>query len=219
MSTTLTIYPSTHPIVQFVIREVLQAPGSLPLVSRPCSHSAHSTYTWPMSFTFLYPPLFRLECHLEQCPTTLGQCHCGHCYYPQPHHQSCLKMSIRQKAAYPQKYDFHWSMQAQSRWSSDNKHTRPSLSSPTTSVHLVGGSYSQAGYFDSSQSFAHIWSLIPLGFSGLLDGQWNHPLTECPCPEPTTILATTIYLYIINEKSGRKAISMRKAWEKQNKWE
>ena len=193
----------------------MRAQGSLPPVSHPCSHSAHSTYTQPMLLPFLYPPLFRPEHRLKQCPTTLGQCHCGHWHYPQPRHQSRLKMSIRQKAAHPQKHDFHQSMQAQSRWPSGSEHARPSLSSPTTSVHSVGGSYSQAGYFNSSRSFTYIQSLIPLGFSAVLDGQWNRPLTKCPCPKSTTILAMTIYLHIISEKSWRKAISDTKS----NKYE
>ena len=61
---------------------------------------------------------------------------------PQPRHRSRLKASIRQKAAHPRKHNFHRSMQAQSRLSSGSEHARPSLSSPTTSVHSVGGSYS-----------------------------------------------------------------------------
>ena len=160
-----------------------------------------------MSSPPLYPPLFRPGSRLECHPTALGQCHCGPCYYPQPRHRSRLKTSIRQEAACPRKRNFHWSPPALSRWSSGCEHARSSLSLPTASIHSVNGGCSRAGYLDSSWSLAHILFLIPLGFSGVMDGQWNRPLTECPCSEPTTILAMMIYLHIISEKSWRKAKS------------
>ena len=156
MPTTLIIHPSTQLIVQFVIREVLRVQESLPPVSCPRSHSAHSAYTRPISSPSLYLPLFRPGSRLEWFPTALGRCHCGHCRYPQPRHRSRLKTSIRQKAAYPRKRNFHRLLQAQSGWSSGSEHARPSLSSPTTSVHSVSGSYSRAGYLDSSWSLTHI---------------------------------------------------------------
>ena len=156
MPTTLIIHPSTQLIVQFIIREVLRAQESLPPVSRPHSHSAHSAYTRPMLSPSLYPPLSRPGSRLEWCPTALGQYHCGCCHYPQPRHQSRLKTSIGRKAAHPQKPNFHRSLQAQLRWSSGGEHARPSLSSLTTSIHSVGGSSSRAGYLDSSWPLTHI---------------------------------------------------------------
>ena len=84
MSTTSLSTPPLNQLFSSESGKRCECRNRLPLFPAPHSHSAHSASACSMLSPPSYPPLFRPGSRLECCPTALGQCHCGPCYYPNP---------------------------------------------------------------------------------------------------------------------------------------